>query len=132
MYVLPFEIFYDGQAVGSTSAPQTATFTNTGRRIQWRVFVGRGCRERGGRFSAELGVRRDGGGGKQLHDWSDVQADDRGATDGGFNGSHQFAGGAVCGALTGNGAIRHLPGFTANIIVPNDDGSSAKCRCRSR
>jgi uncharacterized repeat protein (TIGR01451 family) len=34
------------------------------------------------------------------------------------------ASGPYVNHLTGNGAIRHLAGFTANILAPNDDGSS--------
>jgi uncharacterized repeat protein (TIGR01451 family) len=123
VYVLPFEIFYDGQAVGSTSAPQTATFTNTAdavASISSVTNVGNAA----GDFllnSACSATVVTGGNCTIGVTFKPTTAGPRTAD---LTVATSSPTGPFVAHLTGNGAIRHLPGFTANIIAPNDDGSS--------
>ena len=125
VYVLPFEIFYDGQAVGSTSAPQTATFTNTVdadavASISSVTSVGNAA----GDFllNSACGATVVAGGNCTIGvTFKPTTAGPRTAD---LTVATSSPTGPFVAHLTGNGAIRHLPGFTANIIAPNDDGSS--------
>jgi hypothetical protein len=127
IYVLPFEIFYDGQALGTRSPAQTATLFNaTGSEISVTSvgFVGNaasdfsvtsnGCGDGVG-TSCPIGVAFT----PSITVPGPRTADLTIATNSDDTPS-------VVSHLTGNGAIRHLLGFTANVIPPNDDGSSTQ------
>ena len=124
VFVLPFEIFYDGQTPGTTSPAQTATVfsTDTEIGVTGVTIVGNAASD----FSVTSNGCGDGVGagcpiGVAFTPSTTVlgprTADLTIATNADGNPS-------VVSHLTGNGAIRHLSGFTANVIPPNDDGSS--------
>ena len=123
VYVLPFEIFYDGQAVGSTSAPQTATFTNTAdsaASITSVTNVGNAA----GDFLLNSACGATVGAGSNCTTGVTFKPTTTGPRTADLTVATSTPAGPFVAHLTGNGAIRHLPGFTANIIAPNDDGSS--------
>jgi trimeric autotransporter adhesin len=124
VFVLPFEIFYDGQTPGTTSPAQTATVfsTDTEIGVTGVTIVGNAASD----FSVTSNGCGDGVGagcpiGVAFTPSTTVlgprTADLTIATNADGNPS-------VVSHLTGNGAIRHLPGFTANVLPPDDDGSS--------
>src|SRR5277367_3613489 len=123
VYVLPFEIFYDGQAVGSTSAPQTATFTNTAdavASISSVTNVGNAA----GDFLLNSACGATVGAESNCTIGVTFKPTTTGPRTADLTVATSTPAGPFVAHLTGNGAIRHLPGFTANIIAPNDDGSS--------
>src|SRR3984957_13969756 len=123
VYVLPFEIFYDGQAVGSTSAPQTATFTNTAdsaASITSVTNVGNAA----GDFLLNSACGATVGAGSNCTIGVTFKPTTTGPRTADLTVATSTPTGPFVAHLTGNGAIRHLPGFTANIIAPNDDLSS--------
>src|SRR5580704_8171292 len=123
VYVLPFEIFYDGQAVGSTSAPQTATFTNTAdsaASITSVTNVGNAA----GDFLLNSACGATVGAGSNCTIGVTFKPTTTGPRTADLTVATSTPAGPFVAHLTGNGAIRHLPGFTANIIAPNDDLSS--------
>jgi uncharacterized repeat protein (TIGR01451 family) len=126
VFVLPFEIFYDGQTPGTKSPAQTATVfsTDTEIGVTGVTFVGNAASD----FSVTSNGCGDGVGagcpiGVAFTPSTTVlgprTADLTIATNADGTPS-------VVSHLTGNGAIRHLPGFTANVIPPNDDGSTTQ------
>ncbi|HXN73529.1 MAG TPA: nidogen-like domain-containing protein [Candidatus Acidoferrales bacterium] len=126
VFVLPFEIFYDGITPGSTSPAQTATVfsTDTEIGVTGVTIVGNAASD----FSVTSNGCGNGVGqgcpiGVAFTPSTTVlgprTADLTIATNADGNPS-------VVSHLTGNGAIRHLTGFTANVIPPNDDGSTTQ------
>ena len=124
VFVLPFEIFYDGITPGTKSPAQTATVfaTDTEIGVTGVTFVGNAASD----FSVTTNGCGDGVGagcpiGVAFTPSTTVlgprTADLTIATNADGNPS-------AVSHLTGNGAIRHLPGFTANVLPPNDDLSS--------
>jgi len=124
IYVLPFEMFYDGITPGTISPAQTATLfntTDTGLSVTGVTFVGNaasdfsvtsnGCGD-GADPSCPIGVAFT----PSTTVLGPRTADLTIATNGG---------GPFVSHLTGNGAIRHLPGFTGNSFPPNDDDSTS-------
>ena len=124
VYVLPFEIFWDGQTPGTASTSQSATVFNTtdsGVSITGVTFAGNAASD----FSVASNNCGDG-------------ADPSCAISVVFTPSTTVLGPRTADLtiatnqtetplvshLTGNGAIRHLPGFAANVLAPNDDGST--------
>src|ERR1700722_16556806 len=123
VYVLPFEIFCDGQAVGSTSAPQTATFTNTAdsaASITSVTNVGNAA----GDFLLNSACGATVGAESNCTIGVTFKPTTTGPRTADLTVATSTPTGPFVAHLTGNGAIRHLPGFTANIIAPNDDLSS--------
>jgi uncharacterized repeat protein (TIGR01451 family) len=121
LYVLPFQMVFDGQAVGTTSAPQQAIFTNTSdgpQGIDTLTTVGNATADFTFQQNCDLTIPASGTCPVSVVFKPSVAgprtADLEAATNNGTIVSH----------LTGNGAIRHLQGFTANILSPNDDESS--------
>jgi uncharacterized repeat protein (TIGR01451 family) len=127
LFVLPFEIFYDGITPGTKSPAQTATLfnaTDSEVSVTGVTFVGNAAAD----FSVASNGCGDGVGtscpiGVAFTPSTTVlgprTADLTIATN-----STDIP--TVVSHLTGNGAIRHLPGFTANVLPPNDDGSSSQ------
>jgi uncharacterized repeat protein (TIGR01451 family) len=126
IYVLPFEMFYDGITPGTTSPAQTATLfntTDTGLSVTGVTFVGNaasdfsvtsnGCGD-GADPSCPIGVAFT----PSTTVLGPRTADLTIATNSETTPS-------VVSHLTGNGAIQHLPGFTANSFPPNDDDSTS-------
>jgi hypothetical protein len=126
VYVLPFEIFWDGQTPGTASTPQSATVFNTtdsGVSITAVTFVGNAASD----FSVASNNCGDG-------------ADPSCAISVVFTPSTTVLGPRTADLtiatsqtetplvshLTGNGAIRHSPGFSENVLAPNDDGSTGE------
>jgi uncharacterized repeat protein (TIGR01451 family) len=125
VYVLPFEIFYDGQAVGSTSAPQTATFTNAAdspASITSVTNVGNAA----GDFLLNSACGATVGAESNCTIGVTFKPTTTGPRTADLTVATSTPAGPFVAHLTGNGAIRHLPGFTANVLLPNDDGSSAE------
>ena len=127
LFVLPFEIFYDGITPGTKSPAQTATLfnaTDSEVSVTGVTFVGNAAAD----FSVASNGCGDGVGtscpigvaftpsttvlGPRTADLT-IATNSEGTP-------------TVVSHLTGNGAIRHLPGFTANVLPPNDDGSSSQ------
>lgn len=123
VYVLPFEIFYDGQAPGTTSPPQTLTLFNTtgaGLGVGGVTFVGNAASD----FSVTSNNCGDGADPScPISVAFTPSTAVLGPRTADFNATSS-GGSPYVSHLTGNGAIRHLPGFTANTLPPNDDGSS--------
>lgn len=123
VYVLPFEIFYDGQAIGSTSSPQTATFTNAAdapATITSVTNVGNAPADF--LLNSACGATVVAGGNCTIGvTFKPATAGPRTAD---LTVATSSPAGPFVAHLTGNGAIRHLPGFTANILPQNDDNSS--------
>jgi hypothetical protein len=126
IYVLPFEMFYDGITPGTTSPAQTATLfntTDTVLSVTGVTFVGNaasdfsvtsnGCGD-GADPSCPIGVAFT----PSTTVLGPRTADLTIATNSETTPS-------VVSHLTGNGAIQHLPGFTANSFPPNDDDSTS-------
>jgi uncharacterized repeat protein (TIGR01451 family) len=126
IYVLPFEMFYDGITPGTTSPAQTATLFNASGSelsVTGVTFVGNAASD----FSVASNGCTDGVGtscpigvtftpsttvlGPRTADLT-IATDSEGTP-------------TVVSHLTGNGAIRHLPGFTGNSFPPNDDESTS-------
>jgi uncharacterized repeat protein (TIGR01451 family) len=121
LYVLPFQMVFDGQAVGTPSAAQQAIFTNTNdgpQGIDTLTTVGNAATDFTFQQNCDLTIPAGGTCPVSVVFKPSVAgprtADLEAATGNGTIVSH----------LTGNGAIRHLQGFTANILPPNDDDSS--------
>lgn len=121
LYVLPFQMVFDGQAVGTASPAQQAIFTNTAdgaQGIDTLSTVGNAATDFTFTQNCDLTIPAGGTCPVNVVFTPSASgprtADLEAATNNGTIVSH----------LTGNGAIRHLQGFTANIIAPNDDGSS--------
>jgi uncharacterized repeat protein (TIGR01451 family) len=121
LYVLPFQMVFNGQAVGTASPAQQAIFTNTAdgpQGIDTLTAVGNAATDF--TFTQNCNLTIPAGGSCPVNvvftpsAAGPRTADLEAATSNGTIVSH----------LTGNGAIRHLQGFTANILPPNDDGSS--------
>ncbi len=126
IYVLPFEMFYDGITPGTTSPSQTATLfntTGTGLSVTGVTFVGNaasdfsvssnGCGD-GADPSCPIGV---------VFTPSTTALGPRTADLTIATNSESTP--SVVSHLSGNGAIRHLPGFTGNSFPPNDDLSTS-------
>ncbi len=125
IYVLPFEMFYDGITPGTTSPAQTATLfntTGTGLSVTGVTFVGNAASD----FSVSSNGCGDGADPScpiaVVFTPSTTVLGPRTADLTIATNSEETP--SVVTHLTGNGAIRHLPGFTANTLPPNDDGSS--------
>ncbi len=121
VYTLPFEMHYDAQPLGSTSAPQTATLSNVSGgsvTISAPTTVGNAPNDFTLAQDCDLTVPSPGTCAVTVK-FAPTAAGPRTA-------DLTFAsdGGPYVNHLTGNGAIRHLPGFAANILAPNDDGST--------
>jgi uncharacterized repeat protein (TIGR01451 family) len=121
LYVLPFQMVFDGQAVGTASPAQQAIFTNTAdgaQGIDTLSTVGNAASDF--TFTQNCNLTIPAGGDCPVNvvfkpsAAGPRTADLEAATNNGTIVSH----------LTGNGAIRHLQGFTANVLAPNDDSSS--------
>jgi uncharacterized repeat protein (TIGR01451 family) len=122
LYVLPFQMVFNGQAVGTASPAQQAIFTNTedaAEGIDTLITVGNAMADftftqncdstipAGGTCPVNVVFTPSAPGPRT----ADLEASTNDGT-------------TIVSHLTGNGAIRHLQGFTANILTPNDDGSS--------
>ena len=122
-YVLPFEIFFDGQAMGTPSTPQEAIFTNMtdgAVTVTPATIAGHAA----GDFSASAGCNgsiANAGTCTSNVVFTPKAAGPRTAD---LTIASSTTGVNYVSHLTGNGAIRHLPGFTANTLPPNDDGST--------
>jgi hypothetical protein len=123
VYLLPFEIFFDGQTPGTTSEPQTATLSNatdasiaitgptlTGHAASDFFVVNNECGQNlNSDSNCTLGI---------TFTPSTTVLGPRTAD---LTISSDTTGLSYVSHLTGNGAIQHLPGFTANVLTPNDD-----------
>ncbi len=123
IYVLPFEIFFDGQTPGTVSPAQTATLFNStgaaaalsgttiaGHTASDFSVVDNTCGSSLSGASCTLGI---------TFTPSTTVLGPRTAD---LTIASSTTGTSTVSHLTGNGAIRHLPGFTANVLPPNDDG----------
>ncbi len=124
IYVLPFEIFWDGQTPGTTSTPQTATLFNTtdsGVSVTGVTFSGNAASD----FSVASNNCGDGASPScSVSVEFTPSATMLGPRTADLTFMTNATGGPFVSHLTGNGAIRHLPGFTANVLPPNDDQST--------
>ena len=128
VFVLPFEIFFDGQAPGTTSPAQTATLFNTNEDISVTLggttFVGNAASD----FAVvnnQCGTNLSAASNCTLGVTFKPSTTVLGPRTADLTiASPNGAGAPYVSHLTGNGAIRHLPGFTANVLPPNDDGST--------
>jgi Bacterial Ig-like domain (group 2)/Nidogen-like/Divergent InlB B-repeat domain len=126
VYVLPFEIFWDGQTPGTASTPQSATVFNTtdsGVSITGVTFVGNAASD----FSVASNNCGDGANPScsisVIFTPSTTVLGPRTAD---LTIATNQTETPLVSHLTGNGAIRHLPGFTANVLAPNDDSSTGQ------
>jgi uncharacterized repeat protein (TIGR01451 family) len=127
IYVLPFEIFYDGQTPGTTSPAQTATLFNTtgtavpisgvtlaGHAASDFSVINNLCQPSvNASSSCTIGV---------TFTPSTTVPGPRTAD---LTIASSGTGAPYVSHLTGNGALRHLAGFTANTLAANDDDSTA-------
>lgn len=121
VYTVPFEIYWDGQAVGTTSSPQTATLSNESGApvtVSAPATVGNAAGDFTVAQDCDLTLPSPGTCPVTVK-FAPTAAGPRTA-----DLTFASAGGPYLNHLTGNGAIRHLPGFAANILAPNDDGST--------
>lgn len=122
-YTLPFEIHFDGQAIGTTSGPQTAILTTqAGDSVQITAPT------TVGNAAADFTANSDCSNTIAAPGSCQVPVTFTPSAAGPRTADLTFASptGPYVNHLTGNGAIRHLQGFTANILAPNDDGSSTQ------
>lgn len=122
--ILPFEIFFDGQAVGTPSAQQQATFSNQSDSVATITSV-TSVGNAAGDFALSSGCGatvQDGGTCTVGVKFTPTVAGPRTAD---LTVATSIQAAPFVSHLTGNGAIRHLQGFTTNILPPNDDESSA-------
>jgi Nidogen-like/Divergent InlB B-repeat domain len=125
VYVLPFEVFYDGQTPGTTSPAQTATLFNVSDSpvgINGITFVGNAASD----FSLVNNqcVNSLSSGSCTMGVTFKPSTTALGPRTADLTIATNATGGPFVSHLTGNGAIRHLPGFTANVLPPNDDQST--------
>ncbi len=127
VFVLPFEIFFDGQAPGTTSPAQTATLFNTNADTAVTfggvTFVGNAASD----FAIannQCGTSVNAASNCTLGVTFKPSTTVLGPRTADLTIASNGAGAPYVSHLTGNGAIRHLPGFTANVLPPNDDGST--------
>ncbi len=126
VYLLPFEIYFNGQTPGTTSEPQTATLSNamdSSVAISGPTLTGHAASD----FSVvnnQCGQNLNSDSNCTLGVTFTPSTSVLGPRTADLTISSDTTGSSYINHLTGNGAIQHLPGFLANSFPPNDDGST--------